>query len=372
MGYPYKSNEYVFVKQLIDEMVDLGENVTVISPQSITNYLLRNKLKKPYKTTIASQNRTYQLYSPKYLTFSKIPIFKNLSKFHYQQSIILTIKKNAIDFDFVYAHFIDGPGTTAYKIFKKHRKPYFIALGESSFSFKISRKLKNTIEKCRGFIAVSSEMKQRLISSFENIDVSKILLKPNGYNRKRFFPIAGNELRQSLGLKDSDFVVIFVGSFIHRKGPLRLSEALKKLHNPNVKAIFIGSGPQEPSYEGIVFKGLVKHEYVNTYLNAADVFVLPTLNEGSCNAIVEAMATGLAIVSSVNEFNDDLLDDSFALRIDPNSIDDIYEAINYLLENPIVLARMRENAIVKSESFILDKRAKDIIEFITNVGLHDD
>lgn len=107
----------------------------------------------------------------------------------------------------------------------------------------------------------------------------------------------------------------FVGHFNERKGSLRLSEALKEIKD--IKSIFIGRGPEVPDCPGILYCGSVKHNKVPEYLNASDVFVLPTLTEGCCNAIIEAMARGLPIVSSNLTCNDGILNESNSIRINP-------------------------------------------------------
>lgn len=63
------------------------------------------------------------------------------------------------------------------------------------------------------------------------------------------------------------------------------------------------------------------------------MFCLPTLNEGCSNAIVEAIACGLPIISSNLPFNDDILDSSNALLVNPESVDDIASAIKQLMDN---------------------------------------
>lgn len=99
--------------------------------------------------------------------------------------------------------------------------------------------------------------------------------------------------RRKLGINDEDFVIIYVGAFIERKGNKRVDEAVADLSN--VKTIYIGSGEFTPR-SNCVFCGTVEHDLVPTYLSAADIFVLPTTGEGCCNAIVEAICCGLPMI----------------------------------------------------------------------------
>jgi glycosyltransferase involved in cell wall biosynthesis len=99
-------------------------------------------------------------------------------------------------------------------------------------------------------------------------------------------------------------------------------------------------------------------------LSACDVFVLPTLIEGSCNALVEAMACGLPIVSSTGEFNDDVLDERMSIRIDPLDVAAIRAAIVRLRDDPGLRARMAAEALRRSQLFDVDDRARRMLAFM--------
>ena len=99
-------------------------------------------------------------------------------------------------------------------------------------------------------------------------------------------------------------------------------------------------------------------------MSAADIFVLPTLNEGCCNAIVEAMACGLPIVSANRAFNFDILDESNSIMIDPTSIEEIANAIKTLHQNKELRNKLAIGSIEKSKQLTLDKRAENIIRFM--------
>ena len=129
----------------------------------------------------------------------------------------------------------------------------------------------------------------------------------------------------------------------------------------------IGSGDKIRNSERIIYSGLVPHESIVTYLNAADVFVLPTLAEGCCNAIVEALACGLPVVSSNRSFNDDLLNTSNSIRIDPNNINEITSALSHIVHNDAVKQSLSNGAKETGKELSIRKRTKKIINFIESI-----
>ena len=196
-------------------------------------------------------------------------------------------------------------------------------------------------------------------------DESEIGVFPNAIDTSAFYVKDKHKCRDKLGISNEDFVVIFVGHFINRKGVNRVSEAIDtidKLHN--IKSIFIGAGNENPTCKRTIFVGRVPHEEVADYLNAADVFVLPTLAEGCCNAIVEAMACGLPIISSNLPFNDDILDSTCSIRVDPEDINEIADAIDLLYREPEYRKRLSQGALVKAEKLTIETRANNIISFM--------
>jgi glycosyltransferase involved in cell wall biosynthesis len=124
---------------------------------------------------------------------------------------------------------------------------------------------------------------------------------------------------------------VYTGAFNHDKGVLRVQEAALQI--PELKMIYIGGGKDEPEGNNILFKGRVAHDKVPLYLSAADFFVLPTLAEGCCNAIIEAMACGLPIISSIGAYNDDILSDEYSIRVDPNDVAAISSAMKMLTDD---------------------------------------
>lgn len=109
---------------------------------------------------------------------------------------------------------------------------------------------------------------------------------------------------------------------------------------------------------------VAKGEYVALYLYAADVFVLTTLHEGCCNAIVEAMACGLPVISSNLPFNWDVLNERNSIMIDPNDIEEIKKAIVLLRDDETKRKTMAGEALRMAQELSIDVRAQRILEFV--------
>ena len=124
----------------------------------------------------------------------------------------------------------------------------------------------------------------------------RITLLPNAADTTRVYPRDRESMRYKFGLPAERPIVVFVGHFQNDKGPQRVMDAIS--HLPEVGAVFLGSGSQTPDGSQVLFAGKVPHAEIPEWLSAADLFILPTLVEASSNAIGEAMACGLPIVSS--------------------------------------------------------------------------
>jgi glycosyltransferase involved in cell wall biosynthesis len=194
----------------------------------------------------------------------------------------------------------------------------------------------------------------------------KCLLAPNSINNNLFKVMNKSACRKQLGFPQDIFIVAFVGWFKHIKGPKRIAAALDSIEEgENVYSIFIGAGKkEEPQCKNIIFKGRLMHDEVPVYLNAADVFVLPTLNEGCCNSIVEAMACGLPIISSNLPFNWDILSENNSILIDPNNINEIAHAIVSLRDDKDLRNSLSQGSLKTAMDLTIDKRAAKIEAFI--------
>lgn len=358
--YPDRfKDHYTFVKQLVDEFAKQGHRCFVIAPYSISSN------KRLYKAR--EYDGTVMVYRPNYISFSDLKLsgFRP-SAFFRQKAIHTAVKWLPVRPDVVYCHFWVS-AIEAFSFAKKYNIPVFVASGESSITPFFDgqffpEEIKSVV---KGVICVSSKNKNESIELGLTTE-DKCLVRPNAVNSSLFRKLDKQKCRKDLGFPEDAFIVSFVGAFVERKGANRVSAAIKSITGKRVYSIFIGQGSVAPECDNVLFKGPLRHESIPQYLNASDVFVLPTLREGCCNAIVEAMSCGLPIISSNLSFNWDVLDDRNSILIDPESINSIAEAIKKLRDDEQLRAQMSECSLEKARSLTIDQRAKGIIDFITS------
>ncbi|MCQ2232220.1 MAG: glycosyltransferase family 4 protein [Paludibacteraceae bacterium] len=364
-GYPYKrNNAYAFVKQLVDEFARQGVSCSVIAPNSVVS----NRRICPKVTHEGPEGAaSVTVYRPNILSFSGWKLGgKPISRLIRRRAVERALRRLPQQPDLIYGHFWVS-GWMGARYAKEHGIPLFVATGESSIAqmFPPSADNRSFLDDVRGVVAVSEKNKRESVA-LHYTTAERCEVFPNGVDLSIFHPMEQAAARERLRIEKEAFVVIFVGSFIERKGAHRLSEAIGMITGKQVFSIFVGEeGDCKPSCENILYCGKVKHEELPLYLNAADAFVLPTLKEGCCNAIVEAMACGLPIISSDMDFNDGLLDDRNAIRVDPMDVEALAQAIVRLRDDEMLRRQMGAESLRRAQSLRIADRAAAILQFIT-------
>lgn len=360
--YPTKTNPVpgIFVYKLVQEFQKSGSEITVISP------IKRNWIKK---TNVENLRDLAQVIRPQTFSFSnkKIGPFDSFRLTRFFKARTLRKAINQLDFtpDFIYCHFIVS-AIHYLEAFPNSKHPVFIAVGEydwidllkSHFKDQYFRSL---LQKVTGFIAVSPQVKEKLVSL--GVDGNKITIEPNATDREQFKPRNKEEIREKLNLPLNKKIILFVGRFINNKGVQEVQKSLDFLED-DVRAVFLGNGELEPKHPKIIFKGQVENKKVADYMATSDVFVLPSVREGSSNVIVEAMSSGLPIVSSnIPEIKEQCTPE-FSILVNPKSMDEIAKALNAILSNDARREKMSLAARRFSKNFDLRSRAERILDFI--------
>lgn len=369
-GYPNPENpyRYTFVEQLVRQFSQKEIKVTVINPV-FHNY--RHYQYRKQWSYEAAGGHSITVFQPVIINFSMKkfgPVkMMNLSYLSFRRAVERVIRNYHLQSDAIYSHFIFPSGCAAAEIGRKLSVPAFCASGESNLSEIIQNIgpdfVKGKLNGMKGIISVSSENK-RILAGNNLYGKETITVMPNGVDQNVFFPHDKNEMRGKYGFPNDCVIGAFVGAFSDRKGIQRANTASDMTSIP---MIYIGTGELQPEGSNILFSGGVQHDLIPEYLSAADFFVLPTKTEGCCNAIVEAICCGLPIISSNGVFNDDILDDSYSIRIDPENVDQIAHAMKKLASDQTLREKMTENALRQRERFNLATRAERIIKFISEV-----
>lgn len=372
--YPnkFEPNICVFIQQLVWSFVDLGIDCKVIAPLPIN--LNFNYLSLPYERYEINENgKKIAIFHPRYISFGQKGVFLQktrvfLTTLLYKKAVEKVLKKEKkIDSQtFFYSHFVFPCGVVTGQLGHKYNIKSFMAHGEAIYGSNkkyTHRYLKRSLGYLKGVIAVSIQNKNFLVNDGV-VNPNKIKVFPNGFREERFYKLDKKSARDHFNWPYDKFIVGFCGSFDDRKGILRLQEAVDI--QDDVYFACAGSGEQIPTSKKCIFKWPVKNEELVYFYNALDIFVLPTQNEGCCNAIVEAMACGCPIISSDREFNYDILDNSNSILIDPNDVNEIKNAIAYLKRNANKRKKMAISSLNKSKKLTLKKRAKSIIDFINS------
>lgn len=367
--YPNKYEPYmlIFLQQLAWSMADRGIKVSVICPLPVNlNINYKNIIAKKKETTDNGAN--LDVYFPKtigfgqsHYIFGKSPVGLTT---HFMETaaekIIWGFKKKP---DVIYGHFLAPSGIVAARLGRKFDIPAFFAYGEAHDTVGQfgAENIKKELDSIAGVIAVSTYLKNDIVNR-GIVSENRVEVFPNGVNSNRFFQHNKQVARQKFGFNKDDVIVAFVGSFNERKGVSRVCRAIEKVDG--IKLICAGKGEQQPTGEKCIFAQAINPEDVPIFNSAADFFILPTLNEGCSNAVVEAMACGLPVISSNLPFNDDILDESCAIRIDPNDEIEIVKAIETLLKDTEMRLQISRSALEKAKSFTLEVRTSNIIDFI--------
>lgn len=360
-GHPVNT----FIKQLVDEWADQGHSCVVIAPFSIT----KSRWHSPRKETqVTTKGNSVTIYRPHYVSVSNLELFGiNVSTWLRNRAFNRTLKKLPPDADAMYGHFWHN-AVGGYEYAKKNNIPLFVACGESTIGEEwISSKYKPYVDYVKGIICVSTKNKNTLVD-MKMASAEKCIVLPNAYNPKKFSKLEKTECREKINLPADVFIATFVGTFCHRKGTMRVSEAIKRCSGKPVYSIFIGGqGGDDPDCDNILYKGMVQHEDLKFYLNASDCFVLPTLAEGCSNAVVEALACGMPIISSDLPFNHDVLNKENSLLIDPNDVIAITRAIETLRDDSSKRELLSEKALEKAKTLSISNRASAIIDFMNKM-----
>lgn len=226
------------------------------------------------------------------------------------------------------------------------------------FQNKLGQKfIRQAINSSDQIIAVSTESARQLknITDSPNIAVVPNAINTSSFNVVNISDAANAKNRQT----DETIRLLFVGAVGKLKGERDLIQALAILRasQPNIKVSLLGYDAESLKdlceelkvNEFIEFLGAVPMNERIVFFQKADIFVLPTYAEAMPMSVIEAMAAGLAVISTRVGGIPELVEDGVdGLLFEPGDIAALAEKISLLVNDKNLRLKMGEKARQKA------------------------
>ncbi len=215
------------------------------------------------------------------------------------------------------------------------------------------------LARARRIIAVSHFTKWEL-TNYYKIPESKIRVIHNGVDVNKFKPVVDKRrVKEELGFNPDDIAIVSVCRLYARKGLFTLIESMPAVVKrfPNANFIISGKGQSDEMHKliahaerlgvknNIVFTGYYPDKKLPLLYQAADVFAFSTFYEHHPFAVLEALATGLPVVTTtVGGIPETINSGKNGFLVEPFNPRQFSEKILYLLEHPTFAAEMGAQA----------------------------
>ncbi|MGA2682693.1 MAG: glycosyltransferase family 4 protein [Candidatus Bathyarchaeia archaeon] len=286
--------------------------------------------------------------------------------------LLRTLKKQGIKKPFV--HTVHGVLADEYDQARKSGSQSLRGRATNYFMHRLAMLEKETAENATLIVTISNYSVEK-IKQFYNADPSKVRIAPNGVDPEKFKPLADlSAVKQRFGLGDEP-CVLFVGSLIPRKGLPFLVKAAEKIVKEFKKTRFVivGEGPLKSHILGDLkaanlsgtfkFLGNLNEALLVAAYNCADVFVLPSIQEGQGIVLLEAGASAKPVVSfNIGGINEAVREGETGLLVKRGNTDEFADAVMRLLSDRGLREKMgAEGRKFVSENFTWDLCAQKMM-----------
>ncbi|MBL5982239.1 hypothetical protein NAAC61_09695 [Petrotoga sp. 8T1HF07.NaAc.6.1] len=287
------------------------------------------------------------------------------------------IKDN--EFDIIHAHGMYDPpaGLVAKLLSQKLSVPYVVTAHGSDINLAMPKAKElyvDVLENAAKVIFVSNALLNKAKSFGYSSENSVVI--PNGIEPDIFKPLNKEKIKKELGL--SKKVVGFVGGLKKVKRADKLPEIFSQISSIyDAEFLVVGDGELRENIENeckkrkleVKFVGSVSHEDVPYYMNAMDVMILPSRNEGFGAVVIEAQGCGVAVVGSSNGGIPEAIGDGGVVVEEGEGFEKRFaQSVMKLLENPIDGSYLRKRALGFSWKNTVEKEIEVYNEVLNKFG----
>lgn len=285
----------------------------------------------------------YTLLHPKFFTLP-LEILRKRNSYLAARSCVKTLSRNSPDINLIHAHFLDVNGFIGAVLKNLCNKPLILtAHGGDVYSVPFRDEyyralIDYTLKKADRVITVSEHNRRILVSL--GVQHKKLNVIPNGYDETLFRFIPSNEARTRLDLPHNKKILLSIGNLVDVKGHAYLIYAMRTVSRirKDVLLIIVGSGLLKEKLckliekldlkQEVLLTGDRKHAEIPMWMNACDVFILPSLNEGFPTVIPEAMACGKPVIGTrVGGIPEAIATNDVGVLVDPADSEALAHAI---------------------------------------------
>ena len=237
------------------------------------------------------------------------------------------------------------------------------------------------LKKASTIIALTEGMKAEIDKKYK---MNSVVI-PNGIELYKFkTELTGlSKLQTGSYSSDTDQNIIFVGTLRQIKGVRYLIEAMSimRLNDPHVELMIVGDGEEKEYLQKLTsdlnlnncvsFVGKVPNDDIPKYMKEADLFVLPSLSESFGIVNIEAMASGLPIVSTNVGGLPDLIKDGInGFLVNPRDPAAIAEKSLLILNDKNLKERISQNNLSEAKKYSWDYVIERLVDEYNKVYSH--
>jgi glycosyltransferase involved in cell wall biosynthesis len=211
------------------------------------------------------------------------------------------------------------------------------------------------LERANKIIAVSDFTRRELLQYYK-VKEEKIRVIHNGVDVNKFKPASDKrKAKEELGLNPEDIAILFVGRLYARKGLFTLIESMPAVVRRFRNAKFVISGKGQSNEmkklvahaeklgirDNIIFTGYFPDKKLPKLYQAADIFAFSTFYENLPFAVLEAMSTGLPVVTTYAGGIPEMIDNGKnGFLVQPFNAKELSDRVLYFLEHLAEAAEM--------------------------------